>query len=194
MSLTLTRNENFNIEKMKLHKPESDENLLHQLSGSLKDFYTQTNGYMLQWSHKKVKDRFATGAVDILNLNKVLGDWKGVLWFEGAAKDDPMKNFRVLDYVTDEVFVGFYVNSEKQDHLFYYSISDVPVSLKLDMQGYIQIMCFCHGFKFWQKAILSILDKKEYPETEHFKKYMPQLFNDFKYTDFEALYQSIKLK
>ncbi len=194
MSLSLTGNEYFNIEKMNLHEPEGEENLLNQLSGSLKEFYTQTNGYMLQWSHKKIKDRFATGAVNILNLNKVLGDWKGVLWFDGAAKEDSMKNFRILDYVTDEVFVGFYVNTEKQDHLFYYSISDVPVSLRLDMQAYIEIMCFCRGFKFWQKAILSILDKKEYPETEHFKKYMPQLFKDFKYSDFEAKYQSVKLK
>jgi hypothetical protein len=195
MSQVLTQGESFSIESMKTYNPEDMGSTLAKLPQSIADFYTETNGFILEWEEDKFKnDPAIRGMVNILHLKETLQEWKDIVWFDFTPKDDPLRHFKIIDYVSEEVFIGFFDTPKKEDCLYFFSISDRPVSLKLDMYGYIEMLCLCYGFKFWQRSILSILHKKEYPETIVLKKYMPQIFIDFKWDAFENRYKQIKLQ
>ncbi|MGX5820949.1 hypothetical protein ACWKWU_22315 [Chitinophaga lutea] len=178
--------------EFELEQSSKDEALLQQLPASIRRFYEETNGFRLEWADANHPENGASvGKVDILAPDKVLGDWSDVLWFEDTPKKAPIREFRVLDYISDELFTGFFLG---KDQLYLYSISDDPQPMHLDMEGYIQLMLQCYGFRFWQRSVISEIEGREMPETATMKKLLPKVFPAFKYEEFQKLYQSVKLQ
>jgi hypothetical protein len=64
------------------------------------------------------------------------------------------------------------------------------------MEGYIQLLYMARGFGYWQQTLLWLQGNPEgNPNTvEEFKTYMPKVFPDFKWEEFVALYEKVKLR
>lgn len=193
LSLSLTRDEKFAIEKLNLRNKENAAQQLDQLPPLLREFYSQADGYELQWSHEDFPgNRFARGQANIWPLDSLLRLGEGLLWFDRTPPDDPIRRFRIVDYVSDEVFIGIFLNDGKEDDLYFYSISDQPIPLQLNMQGYVAMLSNCRAFKFWQLSVLAIIEGRDSPESENLKSYLPQLVAGFRFADFEKLFSTVK--
>ncbi|GAB2577909.1 hypothetical protein [Spirosoma areae] len=175
------------IEKKKVSDPD-------RVKGALAAFYTQLNGFNLRWSHSDFSGRVdISGNAKILPLPEVEADWKEVLWFDHTPTDDPIRQFRILDFFVDEACVGFYEKDKDEQYLYFYDFDDKPVNLYVNMEGYVQLLCAARGFRYWQLVIISFLEKKDNPEADTFNEFMPQIFSGFSLNGFRALYDRVRL-
>ena len=72
---------------------------------------------------------------------------------------------------------------------------DRTTTLGLDFNGYLEMMLAAKGWALWQRIIINLqLGTKYKSEVDDFKKYMPQLFPDFKWENFVALYEKVRIK
>jgi hypothetical protein len=120
---------------------------------------------------------------------------------ESIEDDEPkyMHGLRMLDYFVPEACVGFYLakkNQKPDDELYYLYFENEPVGLNVDMDGYVQLLYMSRGYAHWQKALLFFQGNKDVGVSwiENFKMSMSQVFPDFKWEDFVALYEKVKLR
>lgn len=158
-------------------------------------FYEQVQNVDISWRHFKFeKLNHVCGKIKILPLKEVMGDWEGIVWFKKMPDQDDLKNFRILDFFVDEACVGFYDLPDKTEALYYLYLEDRPVRLGLNLEGYVEMLVMTRGYFYWQTAVIELITGKESKESRDFKKYMPQLFSDFKYESFVELYHQVRIK
>ena len=129
------------------------------------------------------------GSINIIPLKDSLKD----------KQPSYMHNLWMLDYFIPEACIGFFMAEPGQkpdDELYYLYFEDEPQGLNVDMDGYVQLLYQARGFAYWQLALLFLQTnrKRKVPEVEEFKKYMPLIFPDFKWEEFVALYEKVKIK
>ena len=172
----------------------SSRSIPAQFPPSIQSFYKKLSSFELAWKSNQFNDQLSlTGCAKILPVQEVDSDWKEVLWFDHTPADDPIRNFRILDFFVDEACVGFYEKGKGAPNLYFYDFEEQPVDLQVDMEGYIQLLCAARGFRYWPLVLVSFLEKKEITEAETFKTYMPQLFPDFSFDAFKTLFDKVRL-
>jgi hypothetical protein len=107
-----------------------------------------------------------------------------------------MENFKIVDFFADESCVGYIHDEQKVDYMQYLDLGDSePKPLSLNFAGYLELLLTCRGFAYWQLVILHLRNGGGYEsKVEEFKTYMPQLFPDFKWEEFVALYEKVRIK
>ena len=85
---------------------------------------------------------------------------------------------------------------QANEELYFLFFQDKPQGLNVDMEGYIQLLNMSGGFAYWQESLLFLQGNSEatLDSIEKFKKYMPLIFPDFKWDEFVALYERVKIK
>jgi len=165
------------------------------VSGPYQALYSQVKEVDIGWkSFKFEKEPQVKGKIKILPFKQVFGDWEGIVWFNNHPNDKGLRHFRILDFFSNEACVGFYDSEDKSRELFYLYFGEKPISLSLDVEGYCQMLQKTFGYFYWQLAIIEIKTNKSGIESRDFKKYMPQLFQDFNYDEFVSLYHQIQIK
>jgi hypothetical protein len=191
----ITNNYSISLEKNNFGKKIKLSALLRNASTQLKAFYSEVKIFELWWHHDDYQEiNQACGKINILPIETVLGNWEGIVWFKENPDDYGLKDFKIFDFFVDEACVGFYDLPKKNEELYFLYFEDAPVSLGLNIEGYIEMLGMSYGFFYWQKAIIEIITGKENPESKDFKHYMPLLFPEFSYEKFVELYHQVKLK
>ncbi len=194
---TVSGNVNIAIEDMGVIAP-IDKDVLSKageldFKDSFLDGLQHGQNYLLKWSAASVTDPDIRGMVKILPLSQIIQDWEGIVYFSDTDKDDPIRNFYPVDFFVDEACVGIYAGSDQTTSLYLYDFQEAPYRLDLDMEGYLKMILLSRGFFYWQDAIRAIRSGADNPQSERFKKYMPELFPDFKFEDFVATYEQLRL-
>lgn len=191
---TLEATPEIQIDELYIAFGASSKQLPAHFPESIKTFYKKLSGFDLTWNSPRFPNEIRiNGRARILPPQDLDSDWKEVLWFDHTPADDPIRQFRILDFFSDDACVGFYDKEEPDNQLYFYDFDGEPLGLQVDMAGYIELLCAARGFRYWQLVLHSFLEKPESPEVKTFNTYMPQLFPDFSLEDFRKLYERLKI-
>lgn len=161
---------------------------------SLLEFLKKQGGFRMDW---KMKDKDQTvksfgGHLRILSLKSILGDWRNIVYFDFDAADSPKRNFKVVDFFTEEACVGFFVTDKKQ-LLYYHEFESEFYPLHLNFDGYFTMLLHSKAFWYWQKVLVEINDGISTPITQHFINCMTELFPEFDFQKYKNDYIQLKL-
>jgi len=164
---------------------------------SLKEFYKSVDHLNYEWETKELADESGIklkGRINILKAESVLSDWKEVVYFDGDSEE--LKQFKIVDNFVPEAHCGFLLNEDKSDAMYYHESGERDLlPLGVDFNGYLELMFMARGFWYWQAVVLNIKNGKgNEGEVEKFKTYMPQIFPDFKWEEFVALYERVRIR
>ena len=171
-------------ETRKINVPAKTQKRISKL---ILDYYSAIRFYKLKWRYGKSDE--IMGTINIIPLKDSLKD----------TRPGYMHNLWMLDYFIPEACIGFFMAKPGQkpnDELYYLYFEDEPEGLNVDMDGYMQLLYKTRGFAYWQLALLFLQTrrKRKVSGVEEFKKYMPIIFPDFKWDEFVALYEQVKLR
>jgi len=159
-------------------------------------YMDQSNGILIEWFADDEND--IRGKMNFLKMEHVLGDWKGVIYFdEDEEANSSICNYRPFDFITDEASCGFCLDPETKEaskEIYYnYAGESGMQGLDLDFAGYFEMLLEAKAFFYWPKVLIDLQNGTECPETSRFQKAMPGLFEDFSFEEFAAKYESLRL-
>lgn len=176
-----------------------DLQLLKEI-GVPEEFYQERDafwGFRLIWNAKFGNDEFASGSINILDISKSFDDWEGILYFSHTHADSLRRDFKIIDYYLNEHACGIIWGQNKDLTIHYIAMDGTPpVSMDLDIQGYIEMMLLSKGYTQWQMAILNLLYGNEYDfaNVYDFKAHMPILFPGWTWEGFVQKFEEVRLK
>lgn len=169
------------------------EALSKGISDDIVAFYSESNGYIINWSHDSLNN--IVGKIHLIKLEHILGSWQGDLYFEDEPLDSQLRIFRPIDQFSEEAHCGILLGEEgKQRIYFHYYGEEELYDLMIDFHGYVELALEARGFFYWQKYLLEKLYDTKSEESNNFKKYMPKLFKGFTLADFNKKINQFKLK
>ncbi len=175
-------------------KIELNENQIEQLkTQGIIEFYTCTGLWKLYWRTKPESNINTEGTFEFIPFEQMISStWDDDLGGNDWAPD--MKGFRPIDMFYDmDGFVGFFIGREDKKGL-YLVHSDSSVSpLHVNFEGYLKLLGMSKGFGWWQNALVEISTGEHQPNVDDFKEKMPQIFPDFNFDEFKALYESLRI-
>jgi len=176
---------------------KSNSELDGRLPIMLTDFYKILNHLNYEWETKELVDESGIklkGRINILKAESVLSDWKEVVYFDGDSAE--LKQFKIVDNFVPEAHCGFLLNGDNSDVMYYHESGEPELEpMGVDFNGYLELMFAARGFWYWQRVILNLTTGEGYGHNvEEFKTYMPQIFPDFKWEEFVALYEKVRIK
>jgi hypothetical protein len=179
---------------------------LSKFSPSFQKSISDCCGLLLKWETNEefsesgmVKDEedlgYIFGRLDIWDFDSMLSSMEGIVYFEDEPEDSELRNFHMVDYYSDENFVGIFSGDSATDSLYYFNIDDpYPVYLGLDLQGYVDMALAAKAFIHWPVALSDYLSDTESHSMKIMKQYLPILFPDWTWEGWIAMYEEIKLK
>lgn len=173
--------------------PSSAQDLadLHTIVGQdsqLVSWYTANGSLDVSWQAAGAETPI--GQIRIQPLHRFMQDWEGVVYFD---KDSDRQAFKIFDFHTDELCVGLFLAAENDQRVFVYDFSEEPVSLQIDLAGYVDLLLLSRGFQFWPIVLRNLLQERTSPEQEQFIEWMPRLFPDFSMAAFEQTFAERRL-
>lgn len=184
------------VKEQSLDNPSPFNALL--IPESLRRFYQELSHTHIKWETREamLNESKLFGCINLLKAEQVLSDWEGIVYFKSLPHYDWMQKFKVVDFFADEACVGFIQSENNLDYMEYLDLGENETQpLSLTFEGYYELMIAARGFLYWQRAILHIRNGGGYEvDIDRFKTYMPQIFPDFKWEEFVALYERVKIK
>lgn len=186
--------ESFDVMKEENTIEESPGNSHKEWPKQIKKFFSELNGVDIHWqSYKDKKKLNISGRIHLLSSEKVAMDTKDVVWFNHTPENSILRKFKIIDFFVDEAAVGF-IENDATGQLYFYEFAGEPQPLGVAFDGYVQLLCMCKGFFYWQKSLLEMGTKtKELQETKDMKQHLPNIFPDFNFDAFTALFQKVRL-
>ncbi|MEW2176329.1 hypothetical protein AB0890_08360 [Streptomyces sp. NPDC005406] len=152
-----------------------------RLPDGVEEFYRQVGSFRLDWRctvpEIQQGDSSDHGVVDILPIDRVLGDWSGVTWFPtGEQEFRPVVPF---DFFTPEACVAFErgdggVFGEK---LSYHYFGEELTSMNRTFGEYVELLIASRGYWYWPKTLCA--GHEDSAEVADFRRNMPLIFPDY---------------
>ncbi|MER8043592.1 hypothetical protein [Streptomyces sp. NPDC094032] len=144
------------------------------LPQGLVDLYAEVGSFHLEWEHIKVPD--VRGAINILPLAEVLGDWQGVTWFQGDEEFRPVLPF---DKFTSEACAALIRGAD--GHILptvaYHYFGEELHHTDYSVEEYLDRLINARGYWYWQTTLCSDLTAST--TASDFHRNMPLLFSDY---------------
>jgi hypothetical protein len=174
---------------------EKDEERLNKLPNQFRKIYEYANGVKFSWRSAKFPD--VGGNLNFIELNHVLADGLGSTYEkQDLAENELIEFFKPFDLISEEAECGFLLNPGFESKEIYFRKVGSPqiYGLGVDIDGYLKMAVRSSVFYYWPKVLIDIQANDESEETKKFKKYMPEMFSDFKWESFLAEYKELQLK
>jgi len=193
--LEISQNEKINKQKQDFNSSANNDLLLEGQKAGLDhntlSFFKESNGYEMSWG--KDSQSNISGKINILKLEYILKGIKSN--YPSLSDKDPLYNFHPIDQFTDEAHCGIFINGIANNRMFFHRDGESEtIDLMIDFNAYMVLALEARGFFYWQKYIIEKLYDISSPESESFKKQMPEIFSDFKLESFDNKYENLKLK
>ncbi|MEG4457112.1 hypothetical protein [Microcoleus sp. N9_A1] len=197
MLTDLKNHSDINVNIGQVNPPATEEEISEictkfNVTPAMIDFYGQANGLKIQWERKKDKKLpnggLAGGYINLLPIKEVFSDWKNIIYLNDS---DPRKPLHPLDFFIEEACAALYLDGSDNSQVYYYAYGEKMSSLGVDFEGYLKMLLKSRGFWYWHKAIAQPEYFNPYVpmsvEEKNFREIMPQLFPDFRQSDFQRL-------
>jgi hypothetical protein len=167
-----------------INLPDEIQNIV---SAAILNYYKVFMSYEQIWTFKQNEE--IRGFINILPLGNPIED----------SKAPDQHGLTMFDNFVPEACVGYYVAPQGQkpnDELYFLNFGEEPQGMNVNADGYIQLLYMARGFAYWQMALLSFQNNPTTDENavEEFRHWMPIVFPDFKWEEFVALYEKVKIK
>jgi hypothetical protein len=197
MVYDLQNNPAINLDVYEFNPPATEEELNEarskfNLTPEMIDLYSEANGIEIYWQRAEEVDipggGLAAGYINLLPVQEVFKDWKNIIYF---SEDDPCKPLHPIDFFIGNACAALYLDGSDNPEVYYYYRGERMRPLGVDFLGYLELLLKSRGFWYWHLAIAG----PEYInpaapmsiEERNFRKIMPQLFSDFRQSDFQRL-------
>ncbi len=177
------------------HLPADPERVPAMLPQAVADLYAYSNGMKVSW--RAAHDENVGGQLKFTNLDHFLGSWAGAIYDpDRTGQDALIRDFHVLDHITNEAQCGLVIHPGKFDQEIWYNEtgSDRLYGLDLDFAGYLEMATAASVYEYWPKVLVDIQTGNESAETKKFKENMPILFPDFSWSAFVEKYGSLRTR
>lgn len=189
MAEGLKSNPSINVVRCVFNPPATEDELdgarrEFDLTPAMLDFYSRANGLSIQWERRGAKEiprgGLAAGYIELLPVEEVFGDWKGVIYFD---EDDEYRPLRPFDFFVEEACAALYVDGSADPEVYYHYLGEEARGLGVNFEGYLELLLKSRGFWYWQRAVAAPdprqPDARMSVEEANFREFMPQLFPDF---------------
>lgn len=142
-----------------------------KLDDSLKRFYGQVNGAIIEWELRPQQNDVAIqyrreghpdpiyGLINLLRLGEVLPEWdelQNSVWDDRMSDDEAkedLKAFRPFDDNVEEAFIGFLVEKGVLEDELYFLLQGQDIcSVDSNVEGYLKALAQSRGFYWWQES------------------------------------------
>lgn len=182
------------VDKECYQLPLDDKGVLSQFQEQFKKLFLYSNGVEIRWYF--VKDSAQGGRLNFIEASDVLRDGLGYIYeAEDLEQEGLIEFFKPFDLITDEAECGFLLNPGFDSKAIYYHRAGFPQlhNLDIDFDGYLEMVKEARAFYYWPKVLLDIQSGEESEETKNFKKWMPEIFEEFSWEDFVEKYNALRL-
>ncbi|MER6114366.1 hypothetical protein [Streptomyces sp. NPDC001743] len=152
-----------------------------RLPAGVAEFYREVGAFRLEWRCTVPEvgkgDRSDHGLIDILPLDKVLGDWSGVTWFPGGEQE--FRPVAPFDFFTPEACVAFERDDDGafKDQLSYHYFGEELASTGRTFAEYVDLLAASRGYWYWPKTLCA--GYEDSAEVADFRRNMPLIFPDY---------------
>ena len=158
------------------------------------DLYKELNGVVIDWAAKEARHDDVLGKAKILPFQESIVNWKGIVYFDDTPEDSIIRRFFPFDFFVDEACAGILATVEQKPNIYLYQFEGEPFDLKVDINGYCELLIEAKGFRYWQMMIKEILTGTENYNSKLVKEYLPQLFPEFSFKQFEDKFHTLYLR
>lgn len=163
---------------------------------NVEEFYRKTNnGWELRW---ETGNSSIGGCIDLAETKHLFAEPESLGFYdEDTDEDADIRFFHPFDYPSPESYVGFIIRPDTiYKSVYYMSIGDYELNnLDLDFDGYTQMAIESRVFNHWQVVLLYYMGDINIgsSETETFKAEMPKIFPNWKWENFIAKFESLRI-
>lgn len=160
----------------------------------LNRFYSCFTHWNVKWTIRKDAKIpvQAEGVFNLYPVERIFINWDNE--FGGNSWAPDMKGFRPLDMFYESAgCVGFYINRTNKEGLYLYEFDGETYPLHINFEGYLKLLSMSKGFGWWQSTLVELSTGVPQSNVDDFKEKMPQIFPDFNYDEFAALYESLRI-
>lgn len=143
------------------------------------ELYREMDGFALAWTHPGDGGAPDTGAIQLLPVAQVFGDWKGVTWFDDFGSDGgPFRGVKPFDLFQAEACAAFWQDpgrpprEEVQFHVFGEGLCGTGRTFP----EYLTLLLASRGYLYWQQLLCA--ETADNPDAHRCRERLPRLFPD----------------
>src|SRR5581483_2015383 len=163
-----------------------------KLTPAMVDFYSECNGITIKWERATGKEipegGLAAGSIDLRPVQEVFGDWEDEIYTD---EDDQYAPLHPVDFFVPEACAALYLDGSPDPEVYYHYLGEDMRRMGVNFEGYLELLLKSRGFWYWQRAVAKPPNTKRglmiSIEEQNFRKVMPELFPDFRDSDFKKL-------
>jgi len=178
------------LERAEIHPPASPANMAKavQLAGGrlpkgVEAFYRELNGLQLTWRHSveeiREGDQSDCGYVNLLPVEQIFGDWKGVTWFDSFPGGERFRAVKPFDLFQPETCACFLqdVGASPKDCVAFHYLGESLIETNYTFAEYVERLMVSRGLWGWIHTLS--METADSPESAAARKKMRVLFSDF---------------
>jgi len=184
------------LERAEIHSPASlvDITKATRLAGGglpegVEAFYRELNGLQLAWRHTfdeiREGDQTDCGYVNLLPVERIFGDWKGVIWFDSFPGGERFRAVKPFDLFQPETCACFLqsVDAAPGDFVSFHYLGESLIETSYTFTEYVERLIVSRGFWGWIHTLST--ETYDSPESEMFRRKMTALFPNFDAEQFQ---------
>jgi len=151
------------------------------LPAGVEDFYTELNGFTLEWRHSVDEvshgDLSDHGLINILPIDEVFGDWHGVTWFS-EDNDEEFRPVKPFDLFVPEACAAFIQppGQPPAGTVAYHYFGEELIDTGYSFEEYLARLLAARGFWYWIQTLCADLHSEA---VISFRRAMPLIFDDY---------------
>lgn len=147
------------------------------LPADLAAFYREANGFVLEWKTRGKIANGATvaGAVNLLPIERVFGDWQSVTFGQ------PIRPFDL--FVAEACAALWWPPGTRDSTVRFHYFGEATVDTHYSFGEYLERLLISRGFWYWIQSLSRSTAGN--PEAEAFRTIAPKLFPDYRDALFE---------
>ena len=147
----------------------------YRLPAGVAEFYGELNGLEVAWESEDGK---AQGAIALLPVERIFGNWKGAIWFDDFPGGDRFRPVKPFDFFQPEGCAAFLHKSEgiADETVYFHAVGEALCSTGYTFLEYIDRMLACRGYLYWPLTLCA--ETQANPEVASFRAHIPRLFPD----------------
>lgn len=128
------------------------------LPAGVEEFYTQLNGFTLEWDYTAPGESGEPsdfGSINILPLQRVFADWRGAVWFDDFEGGERFKAVKPFDLYIPEACAAFRQEpgAAPEDAVYFHYIGESLAPLLPTFADYIRLALVAGGYLNWRIAL-----------------------------------------
>lgn len=140
------------------------------LPAALRSLYSELNGLKFAWSHRQ--DDSINGAIHIQPLETLVGEWKGIVWFDRKGGDE-FRDVLPLDFFVAEACAAV-KRSQGATEIHYHYLGEELFATGYTVEEFLDRLIESRGYRYWIHTL--VREEMRSEEAQDFLERAPEVF------------------